>query len=241
MKITRESLGLELTALCVPKNAVLMVHASLRKLGPVEGGAEAVLDVLLEAVGPGGTLLMLLCASDAEPFDPLTTPADEEVGVLAEVFRRRAGTLVNDHAAARFGAYGPRANELLEPTPLHDYYGSGSVLERFAGAGGLVLRLGANVDTVTLTHWAEYRANLARKRRVRSRYVRADIGEQWIESLDDSGGVAEWSEGDYFSQILLDYLAAGHARTGRVGNCAAELFSAEHYAEFAVRWMEARL
>ena len=37
---------------------VLLVHASLRSLGPLDGGAETVVLSLLEALGPHGTLLM---------------------------------------------------------------------------------------------------------------------------------------------------------------------------------------
>lgn len=239
--ITRETLTRELKRLGVQAGATLMVHASLRRLGPVQGGAEAVLDALLAVIGPAGTLVMLLCANDDFPFDALTTPADPDVGILAEVFRQRPGTLVNDHPAARFAACGPLAQTLLHPIPLHDYYGPGSVLERFVEADGLVLRLGANADTVTLTHWAEYLADLPDKRRVRRRYVRADTGQQWIDSLDDSDGIAQWAGGDYFPQILLDYLAAGQARVGRVGNCTAELFTARSFISFAVQWLEAHL
>ena len=103
-----------------------------------------------------------------------------------------------------------------------------------------MLRLGADIDTVTLTHWAEYRADIPRKKTVRRRYVRADIGAQWIESLDDTDGIARWPDGDYFSQILIDFLAAGKARCGPVGNCWAELFSASDFVPFAVRWLERR-
>src|SRR5690606_26831517 len=112
---------------------------------------------------------------------------------------------VNDHAGARFAALGPRAEELLEPSPLHDYYGRGSVLQRFADMGGSVLRLGADTNTVTLTHWAEYLAEVPGARRVRVRYVRADSGEQLIESLDDSEGLVDWPHGDYFHELFMDF------------------------------------
>ena len=106
---------------------------------------------------------------------------------------------------------------------------------------GAVLRLGANVDTVTLTHYAEYLANVPNKRRVRLRYERADIGEQWIESLDDTYGIDEGEDGDYFPQIFLDFLAAGYVKTGPVGNCTAELFEAKPFVKFAVKWLESHL
>ena len=239
---TRATLADQLHFLGVHAGLPLMVHSSLRKVGPIVGGAEALLDALVDAISPGGTLMMLLGADLSIPFDAKTTPVDvEEMGVLAEVFRQHPGVLVNDHAAARYGALGPASRALLEPIPLHDYHGPGSVLERFTEAGGMVLRLGANVNTVTLTHWAEYRAQLPDKRRAKLRYVRADVGEQWIESLDDTDGIQDWSHGDYFPQIWLDFLAAGHARTGPVGKTVAELFDAQRFVHFATAWMEVSL
>lgn len=238
--ITRDTLTHDLRSLGVQKNEALMVHASLRKVGPVEGGADALLDALLGSVGPGGTLLMALGADADAPFDALTSPAERDMGILAEVFRRRTATRVNDHPAARFGAHGARAVELLEPTLLHDYHGPGSVMARFTDMKGMVLRLGADTDTVTLTHWAEYLAKVPGKRRVRRRYVRADSGEQWIESLDDSGCTFGWGEEDYFSQIWWAFLQSGQVRTGPVGQCTAEIFPAAPFVDFAVGWLEAR-
>jgi aminoglycoside N3'-acetyltransferase len=232
----------ELRALGVRRGGALMIHASMRRVGPVEGGAAGVVSALQEAVGPDGTLLMVLSADEDEPFDALRSPVDTaDMGVLAEVFRTFPGVRVNDHAADRFAALGPGALHLLEPTPLHDYHGPGSVLERLTAAGGQVLRLGSNPDTVTLTHYAEYLAQVPDKRRVSRRYVRADTGEQWIDSLDDTDGIAEWVHGDYFPQIFLDYVAAGAARVGPVGRCTAELVEAPDFVAHAVRWMEAHL
>lgn len=229
----------DLLALGVKPNSVLMVHASMRKMGPVVGGAEAVLESLLKLLTPKGTLLMMLSADPDEPFDHQRTPVDiEDMGILAEVFRKHPEAKVNDHAADRFAALGSKAEYLLRPSPLHDYYGPGSVLERLVNSNGSILRLGANVDTVTLTHYAEYLANIPNKRRVKRRYIRADIGEQWIESLDDSDGIAEWTGGDYFPQILIDFVAEGNAKVGAVGNCLAELLDARLFVDFAVKWLE---
>jgi aminoglycoside N3'-acetyltransferase len=220
----------------------VMIHASMRRVGPVDGGAAGVIAALRAAVGPSGTLLAVLGADADEPFDAQHTPVDvEDMGVFAEVFRTSAGVSVSDHVAARYAAQGPAADWLLDPTPLHDYHGPGSVLERLAQGGGKVLRLGADPDTVTLTHYAEYLADLPAKMRVRRRYVRADIGEVWIEGLDDDDGIANWEQGDYFPQVFLDYRATGAVRIGPVGGCRAELFEAAPFVAFAVDWMERNL
>ena len=237
-----ESITAQLRTLGVAPGSTVMVHASLSKLGPVLGRATGVLDGLLASIEPSGTLVMVLGADADEPFVAEETEVDiEDMGVLAEVFRNRDGVKVNDHAAARFAAIGPNAEALLKNPPLHHYHGHGSPLHRLTDLDGSILRLGADLDTVTLTHWAEYLAEIPNKRLVSRRYVRADIGEQWIDSLDDDDGIIDWPGGDYFGQILIDFIKAGHALQGPVGDCTADLFSAQKYVHFAVAWMEKNL
>jgi aminoglycoside N3'-acetyltransferase len=240
--ISSDTIRRQLEALGLSSGDLVMTHASMRKLGPIANGAAGLIEAQLATVGPGGTLLMVLGAVEGQPFDANVTPVDvADMGILAEVFRTFPGVQVNDHPADRFAAIGPAASALLNPSPLHDYHGPGSVLERFAAMGGKVLRLGANPDTVTLTHYAEYLAEVPDKIRVRRRYERADTGELWIESLDDNEGIAHWSQGDYFSQILLDYVASGAARVGPVGSCTAEVLDAAGFVQFAEAWMNREL
>jgi aminoglycoside N3'-acetyltransferase len=238
---TRAELTADLAALGEIRGKVLMVHASLRAIGPVDGGAGSVIEAILAALGPDATMLMMIAANGDEPFDPSTTPADPDNGVLAEVFRTHPGVVVNDHPACRFAAVGPAAAALLDPQPLHDYYGLDSPLQRLCEMGGAVLRLGADIDTVTLTHYAEYVAKVPAKRRVERRYERAEGGEIVVSSLDDNDGIADWETGDYFSQILTDFLAQNSAGIGPVGGCIAELIDAAEFVAFATNWMEQEL
>lgn len=259
MTYTVDALRSELRQLGVRPGELLMVHASLRAIGPVERGAVGVLDALRAAVGAGGTLFMVLGArddwasvndraeheraallADAEPFDAKRTPSDPEVGALAEVFRTWHGTLVSDHPEGRFGANGPLAATLVEPQPWDDYYGPGSPLERFVRHGGRVVRLGADLDTMTVLHYAEYLVPLEGKRRVRRhRRVATPVGSQLriVESLDDSNGIVEREGEDYFVEILREYLATGRGSAGRVGGAQAELLDAGDVVEFGVEWM----
>lgn len=161
--MTRERLLGQIEALGLSSGELVMVHASLRRLGlsAIPGGAELLLDALDEAVGPGGTLLMVLgteyrmdwvnqrpaaergaLLAGSDPFDYLNAPAMAEAGALAELFRRRPGTIVSDNPSGRFGARGAKAGELLKDVPWHDYYGPGSPLDRLCTWGGRILRLG---------------------------------------------------------------------------------------------------
>lgn len=237
----------------------LMVHASLRAIGPVAGGPDGVLDALHAAVGTEGTLLMILgveyawdwanrlpeneretLLAAAPPFDPLEAPAFHEVGYLAEIFRRRPGTLVTGNPSGRFGARGRLANHLIADAPWDDYYGAGSPLDRLCRVGGRVLRLGAGADTTTILHWAEYLAATPVKRRVRRHYRchgAAGPETRKVECLDDENGIVDWPGEDYFAVILREYLAAGRAKQGIVGTAPAELIEAADLVNFGARWM----
>ncbi|MCB9743543.1 MAG: AAC(3) family N-acetyltransferase [Alphaproteobacteria bacterium] len=233
------SLLAQLRALGVAPGDALMLHASMRRVG---GRAEALLDALEAAVGPEGALLMLICASEEAPFDPETSPAWDELGVLAEVFRRRAGVVRNAHPVARFAAWGRGARALVEDPPLHDYYGPGSPLERLVARGGKVLRLGADPDTVTLLHLGEYLCALPHKRRTTHAVVIAGQDAPLeVGCLDDEHGLVDWEGEDYFSLILKDFLARGCAASGPVGGALCELIPAASILSFSVNWMERTL
>lgn len=175
----------EIRALGVRPGDLLMLHVSLRGLGlarsqGVEAGAEMLLDAIEAAVGPAGTLLMVLgtdypfdwvndhpleerasLLAGTPPFDYLNAPVLPEVGYFAEAFRQRPGTVVSDNPSGRFGARGARADEIVRGQPWNDYYGPDSPLHHLYDWGGRVLRLQASPDTTTVLHYAEYLASEA--------------------------------------------------------------------------------
>lgn len=266
--MTKDELRADLAALGVRAGDLLMVHASLRKLGLAradigEGGGEMLLDALEAAVGPSGTLLMILGSdypmdwvnrdpvaerarllAGSEPFDYRAAASMPDVGWLGECFRRRPGTVLSDNPSGRFGARGANAAALVARQPWNDYYGPGSPLEKLCASGGRILRLGASADTVTALHLAEYRADLPAKRRTRWDYLLAEeTGPRhaWVECLDDSDGIAAWDGEDYFAMILEAYLATCRHSESTVGKARSELLDAADLVEFGTRWMEANL
>lgn len=267
--MTKEDLVCDLRALGVGAGDLLMVHASLRRIGlgradAGEGGAERLLGALEATVGAEGTLMMVLgtdypmdwvnehppearaaLLAGSAPFDHRNAPVLPEVGWLAEAFRRREGTVVSDNPSGRFGARGRLAEELMADQPWHDYYGPGSPLEKLCDRGGRILRMGANPDTVTALHYAEYLAELPAKKRIRWDYViaGADGGPEpaWFDCLNDLEGIVDWAGEDYFGLILDAYLRLGRHREGLVGKARSELLSAADYVAFGARWMEENL
>ena len=267
--MTKKELRADLESLGVRSGDLLIVHGSMRRLGLGRaemgaGGAELILDALDEAVGPAGTLLMVLgthyamdwvnehppearaaLLAGSAPFDHANAAVLPEVGWLAEAFRRRPGTLVSANPSGRFGARGAEAATLLADQPWHDYYGPGSPLGRLCARGGKILRMGADPETVTALHYAEYLAELPDKRRTRWDYVLAGVDgapeHVWIHCLDDLNGIADWEGEDYFAVILQAWLALGRHREGLVGKARSELIDAADLVDFGARWMEANL
>ena len=114
---TINHIAAELRALGVRPGGVLLVHSSLRSLGPIPGGAETVVQGLLDALGPDGTLLMpALSYARVTPEQPLfdvrLTPSN--VGALPETFRTRPGTLRSVHPTHSVCGVGRLAAELLD-------------------------------------------------------------------------------------------------------------------------------
>jgi aminoglycoside N3'-acetyltransferase len=134
---------------------VLLVHTSFRAVRPVEGGPAGLIAALREALGPAGTLVMpSWSGSDDEPFDPRTTPASPDLGIVAETFWRQAGVERSGHCQA-FAAAGPDATRITEgPLPLPPHVPE-SPVGRVHQLDGQVLLLGVGHDADTTLHLAE--------------------------------------------------------------------------------------
>ncbi|HET7233127.1 MAG TPA: AAC(3)-IV family aminoglycoside N-acetyltransferase [Longimicrobium sp.] len=145
----------QLRSLGVTPGGVLLVHTSFRAVRPVEGGPAGLIQALRNALGPGGTLVMPAWAGDdEEPFDPASTPASADLGVVADTFWRMPGVLRSGHNFA-FAAAGPRGAEVVrDPLPLPPHIPE-SPVGRVHEMGGQVLLLGVNHSEDTTLHLAE--------------------------------------------------------------------------------------
>jgi aminoglycoside 3-N-acetyltransferase len=144
----------QLHAIGVVPGSVLVVHASFRAVGPVEGGPHGLIDALRDAIGPNGTLVMPSMTSSSVVYDPAFTPT-KGMGIVAETFRRLPDVLRGDHPTSSFAALGPQAAYIAAPQPVSPPHGPDSPVGRVHDLDGWVLLLGVDHTANTTIHLAE--------------------------------------------------------------------------------------
>lgn len=206
----------QLRALGVQPGGVLLVHTSFRATGPIEGGPAGLIGALLEALGPAGTLVLPSFSSDDDhPFDPATTPASPDLGVVAETFRRMPGVRRSEHFSA-FAALGPQAARIVGDDLVLPPHGPGSPVDRVRELDGQVLLLGVNHDSDTTIHLAELLAGVTYRR-----------PKYYTELRYGQPVRIEYGENDHccerFALVDAWLRAMGHQSEGPVGHGPARL------------------
>jgi aminoglycoside 3-N-acetyltransferase len=167
--VTRADMAGDFAALGLCAGDVAMVHSSLSSIGYVVGGADAVIDALLEVVGQTGTVIMptlvrggLSVEERFRIWDIDKSPSD--VGRITEAFRRRPESVRSWHPTHAVSAIGPLAQELTKdhrhasgrPSPWHDAaFAADSPWEKMCDLGARYMFLGTNYRTCTLFHYVQ--------------------------------------------------------------------------------------
>ncbi len=215
-EIGGEEVAAQLRALGVEEGGTLLVHTSFRAVRPVEGGPRGLIRAIRDALGPRGTLVMPSWTGDDEAvFDPRTTPASPDLGVVADTFWRLRGVARSDHPFA-LAAAGPLAERVTaDPLPLPPHAPE-SPVGRVHDLDGQVLLLGVGHDADTTLHLAELLGGVPYRV---PRHVTVLRGGRPAR--------VEYGENDHCCErfALADgwLRARGLQREGRVGHAAARL------------------
>jgi aminoglycoside 3-N-acetyltransferase len=215
---------------------LVLVHSSLRKLGPVEGGADTVLDALLEVIGPKGTLALpthtFSVVTVRQPvFHQSLTPSN--VGTLSNVFRKRPGVRRGLHPTHSIAAIGPLAENLLEghekeTTPCS----ANSPYVRLRDWNGKVLIIGEGLKCCTLFHACE---ELAGMTQVCSPYLLEFFSFTETNELRPAPTrrhiINTW---DQFPTLEPYLIANGALNISSIGECALRLLDARRTCDWLV-------
>jgi len=166
MALKRQDIAAGFRNLGLGSGDSVLAHTSLSNFGAVEGGADAVIDGLLDALGPNGTLLVPTLTGH-EALSPTNPPHIDLrtqacwTGRIPETLRQRPTAIRSTHPTHSCAAIGAQAEELTvghhhSPTPC----GITSPYFRAAWAGGHIAMVGCTLTTCTTLHTVEEIANL---------------------------------------------------------------------------------
>jgi aminoglycoside 3-N-acetyltransferase len=254
---TIASLTAGLRALGLAAGQTVIVHTRMSAIGWVVGGAVAVVQALIDVLGPEGTLMMpTFYASNSEPsewrnppmpdswletirqnmpaYDPRVTPT-YRMGAVAEMFRTWDGTLRSAHPEASFAARGPHAAHLtadyLQLSPLFD---DTCPLGKLYTLDGMILLLGVDHFNNSSLHLAEARANIPREIVPAGTAMLVDGVRQWVRYDLEAPSDADFVQlGNEFEAAHPELVQLGH-----VGYAPARLMRQRPLVDYATAWLE---
>jgi len=163
---SRQELIAGLQQIPLTPSRVVMVHNSYKSLGGVQGGAQTVIDALLDWVGPQGTVLFptfnFQSWTENHYFDVQETPS--HMGIIGELARLRPEAVRTPHPIYSFAALGER-REAFGACEDFEAYGPNSVFALFHQLNGMIVSIGLEWNsTFSMIHYIEYHHRVAHRR-----------------------------------------------------------------------------
>lgn len=213
---------------------VLLVHSAMRTIGRVDGGADAVIDVLLELVGPTGTLVVptYTFAHEAEA-DPIIDPAVDkaEMGIITETARRRPNAKRSVAFRHSFAAIGRRAEVITGTDPSLCAFDPRSTFGVMLALNTQIVLLGVTYTSSTSHHFGEYLSEVPYRNTVPKQVkVRRPDGTVVPLAMTDyqpksSGGSYYGTRSPDFNRLGLMLEGKGSVTKAFVGNAAVRKFA----------------
>lgn len=233
----------------------IMIHTSLSSLGFVCGGAQIVIEALLDCVGETGTIMMPTQSwknSDPETGVHWEEPTEwwqairenwpaynkeltqtNTMGTVAEMFRKWPGAIRSDHPARSVAAYGKYAKYLTEHHDLSNIFGEGSPIDRLYKLNGYVLQIGVGYDKNTSLHLADAKAEYPGKHfTTESSAIIVDNARIWksYETL--------YVDGNDFEEIGKSFELYGNVTKAALGNGKITFMNQRELVDYAINWIE---
>jgi len=255
--VTRRDLVSDLRKLGVEPGQTLLVHASIRSIGLVDGGAAAVVGALREAVGRTGNVVvptgtaensvtsrahkaLIAQMTDDEVrafrrsmpgFDKDATPST--TGALGEALRTVAGAERSAHPQSSFAAIGPQAGYLMADHRFDCHLGEYSPLAKLYKMKASILLLGVGYQACSAFHLAEYRYVASPPNTIYSCAVIMNGRRRWIAYMDV---VLDDRDFGQIGKSLDDDIEA-FVKKGNVGSALSRLIPMVQAVDHARDWM----
>ncbi|MCE5323962.1 AAC(3) family N-acetyltransferase [bacterium] len=205
---------------------VVVVHSSLSSFGNVDGGADTVIDALLDVIGEQGTLVVPTYTYGLDIFDPQTSTS--LCGAITEAVRMHPNALRSLHPTHSIAAIGALADMITTGHEKVHSFARGSALFNALQSRAKVLLLGVSHTSNSMIHVAEEIANLPyldRSRHIEFKNVQGKAVQKWVRRPGCSQGFGAIEE------VLDEHDAI---RETTIGECRARIMTARSVVEAAL-------
>ena len=236
--LTPEEIADGLRRLGLKAGDVLLVHSAMRTLGYIQGGAETVVDAMLDLLGEKGTLVVPTFtfkheAEDDPQIDPARDPS--EMGVITETVRLRPDALRSTAYRHSFAAIGRRARVITDVDPSLSAFDLRSAFGVMLALNTRVLMLGLDYNSSTSHHFAEWLCEVPYRHTIdlQVNVRRADgtvVQQSMVDYQPFSYGGTQHTDFNRLGQLMED---RGVVTVGTIGNCVARLFSQRDLVDLA--------
>ena len=158
--LSKDDLVFQLKKIYDFKSKIVNLKVSLRSIGHIDGGADTLIDALMECVGEEGTIVTDSFVRTYSIFSPklYKSIADDEspsyAGALANAMIKRKDSLRSNHPVQKFCVIGKYSKELTSSHNRMSY--AYQILQDISLMGGINLKIGSDskVPGVGTTHVA---------------------------------------------------------------------------------------
>lgn len=174
MLVTMKDMRQALDSFGIEKDAILLTHASMKALGHIEGGPEAVIQAIVDTVPEGTVVFPTLSQKNFDTaLQDWSMDRPSDVGLITEIFRLQPGSLRSDNPTHSVAARGKHAADLVSGhatgkgrySPFCDLsFGYESPWQRLFdsqtryGVPSYALMWGVTTARNTMKHFAEHRS-----------------------------------------------------------------------------------
>ncbi|MEM1420863.1 MAG: AAC(3) family N-acetyltransferase [Pseudomonadota bacterium] len=255
----KDDLVRDLGTLGVRSGDGVFVHTSLGQIGRVIGGPRALIEALLDVVGPDGLIGMPGFSTDAyDPVDLMTPPPEidetrravirahvlgfdpqrsdvRDNGTVPETFRSWPGVVRSPHPTSSVLLLGAGAAEIAATHDASGWAtGPGTPWDRLrARPERKILLIGVGWNRCSALHAAE---SIATHRRLKMRVFKSGAGDApWVRAPDVADDLDR-----LFPLVGEAWEKAKGVQFGQIGNARCRLTDYAALVEFASAWIDRR-
>jgi aminoglycoside 3-N-acetyltransferase len=233
----------------------VVVHASLKPVGWISGGANTVLDALLQVVGPQGTIVMsaqypdnadpalmnrgvdprvaTLLRQSQPPFRGKSTVLSG-LGALTTALQLDERSKISDHPALAVAAIGKHAKWITSEHPLSPAFGHQSPLAKAVELNAKALLIGVDYGVLSALHVAQVRSNCL-PWGIHTFTIGSPEVPRTTRVLDYMYTTTD------FNAIGSAYARQHPIHTGRLGHAPLLVIELASLIPFAQTWMERKM